>query len=394
MSAMTTARGVADRGYRFRRGGCDARRASCAALLALAGAVWSCGDDDDPTVVPALTVDAGGGSGSSPDASSSGSGGSGGSGSALAGSDAGGAGAEPTSCTPGEVRACLFDRLCSGEQACNAEGTAFGPCECGRAPGVVGVIGAACDSDASCGSGGVCFAATGNQYAGAGGPAKGYCTAACEDNADCSARDPLSRCVGGLGPGGASYCIRTCESKEPAPGEAKCLNRPEVMCLSIAADGVAGFEPGPQQGVCVPRCGSDTDCPAGRFCHAEFGVCRNAPALGAPVGARCTLESNCDGNSCLDRDENGVGTCSADCTLGSLSGCGFARDAAVREAACVVPFLSGGGFSEGPGDKGVCQELCDVAADCQRAEEGAVCVPLTESAAAFFGRTGVCATPD
>lgn len=360
-------------------------------MLAAACGSVSCGDHDGSPAIDG--PDAGGGAGSVPEPSASGAGGADAPGAGSGGDGEGSGGdAAPVSCAPGETRECTFERLCTGQQTCDAAGTGFGECICSRDASVVGAIGAACESDAGC-SGGVCFTAAGNQYLGAGGPAKGYCTAICAEHADCTAIDPLSRCVD-IGPGGALHCIRTCESKEPAPGEAKCLNRPEVMCLSIAADGFAGFEPGRQQGVCVPRCGSDADCPSGRFCHRQAGICRDASAPGAAAGARCTLASDCDGLLCIDRDEENVGTCSAECTLGSLSGCGYARDAAVRDAACTVPRLSGGGFTEGPGDMGVCQELCDVAADCQRAEEGATCVPLTEGAAAFFGRTGACVTPN
>jgi hypothetical protein len=91
--------------------------------------------------------------------------------------------------------------------------------------------------------------------------------------------------------------------------------------------------------------------------------------------------------------EAGVGTCTSLCVLGSLDACGFGRDASPREAACLGPLISAGRFSEAEGDLGLCQELCDVAADCQRADEGWICRALNPALAEFIGRSGACDEP-
>jgi hypothetical protein len=297
-------------------------------------------------------------------------------------------------CTAGETRACTFDLLCTGTQTCSSDGQGFGECDCGGAivKGGDALVGTRCESDLDCAQGGVCFTADGNMFVGQGGPAGGYCTFECTDTAECQAIDPRSQCAG-WGPDRARFCIRTCETKDPEPGEDKCLNRPDVVCRSIVYDGVESFSAERQRGVCEPRCGSDADCPAGRVCHRQGGVCDDVQIGGAPSGSRCTLDSECDGRECIDRDAAGVGTCTALCTLGSLSGCGFARDSEDRGAACLVPIISSGNFSEGVGDLGACQQLCDVAADCFRADEGATCAMLQPAAAAFLGRPGVCVGP-
>jgi hypothetical protein len=192
-----------------------------------------------------------------------------------------------------------------------------------------------------------------------------------------------------LGPNETNYCIRTCLSKDAEPGEAKCLNRSDLACVSIAADGVVGIAPERQEGYCAPRCGSNEECPSGRFCHRQGGICTDGPSPGAPTGTRCELTTNCDGRACEDRID-GVGVCTAECVLGSLSGCGYGPDAPLRKAACLTPLVSAGRFSEGPGDLGLCRELCDVDSDCLRAAEGFVCRALNPTLATFTGRSGAC----
>ena len=294
-------------------------------------------------------------------------------------------------CTPGETQPCQLDQLCMGVATCAQDGTAFGDCQCAATPAAGGgIVGAACESDAQC-SGGLCLRADGNGYLGAGGPAGGYCTFSCVDtvdNSDCTAHDPQSRCVP-LGPNSSNYCVRTCLSKEAEPGEAKCLNRLDLVCESIAADGFEALSVDRQEGVCAPRCGSDAECPTGRVCHRQAGICTRAPSPGLPIGSSCTLDTNCDGRSCEAR-VGGVGTCSAACVLGSLAGCGYARDDENRKAACITALVASGRFSEGPGDLGICRELCDVDSDCLQAATGFVCRPLNAGLATFTGRSGAC----
>ncbi|HVZ32564.1 MAG TPA: hypothetical protein VG963_09060, partial [Polyangiaceae bacterium] len=229
-----------------------------------------------------------------------------------------------------------------------------------------------------------------------GGPAGGYCTFACADTPDCTQRDPESRCVP-MGANDSLYCIRTCLSKDADPGEAKCLNRPDLVCLSEAAAGVVPLAVERQPGVCAPRCSDDSQCPSGRVCHRQAGICTPGRSPGAPVGSRCELTTDCDGKKCenrvqVDDGDAGtqlVGTCTADCLLGVLEGCGYAHDDPSRKAACITPLVASGRFSEGPGDVGVCRELCDVDSDCLQAPVF-VCRPLTDALVAYTGRKGAC----
>lgn len=293
-------------------------------------------------------------------------------------------------CTPGEKQDCTYDQLCTGSATCLPDGT-VGPCECDSVPndGSGGIVGSRCDKDADCGSGGTCFTAESKQYLGAGGPAGGYCTFVCVTNGDCTDHDAQSECQP-IGPNGAAYCLRTCLSQEAEPGEGKCLNRPDLVCDSIAADGVAFISSERQPGHCLPRCGSDADCPTGLVCHRQAGICTSFPPPGNPVGSACSLETDCDGHECEDRDSAGVGTCTALCTLGALSGCGYARDSSARGAACLTAKVQANRFSEGSGDVGLCRELCDVDSDCIQAAHGFGCVLFSDAAAAFFGRAGAC----
>jgi hypothetical protein len=292
-------------------------------------------------------------------------------------------------CKPGDTEECTFDQLCTGVATCLPSGEGFGPCQCDTVPsdGSGGIVGARCESDTDCLGGALCLRADGDLYAG-GGPAGGYCTFACTATGDCTSHDTHSDCET-VNSNGGRYCIRTCLSKDAEPGEAKCLNRPDLVCESIAAD-TGNFTADRQDGFCAPLCGSDEECPAGRFCNRQGHICVAFRAPGAPTGSACSLEADCDGHSCENR-VNGIGVCTAACTLGSLSGCGYSREDATRKAACVTAQVAASRFSEGSGDLGFCRELCDVDSDCIQAAHGFGCAPFTDQAAAFFGRAGACA---
>jgi hypothetical protein len=375
----------------------------------LAAVAAACGSDE-PTNAPIVSNGGNAGSGDGdagtpPPGGSAGVSGLGGAGSMPSGAGGesfGGDGGAPVvpggPCTAGATQACSFDLLCTGVQTCGDDGS-FGTCVCDTSALLGGgIIGARCEADGDCAGGATCLRADSNIYLGAGGPAGGYCSFPCsvlsQDpyDDDCDTHDLQSFCAP-LGPDGATYCLRTCFSLDPDPGEAKCLNRPELVCISRAAGGSEPFNGMRQEGYCAPQCGSDADCPDGRVCHAQAGICTDAQVAGAPIGARCTLDTECSGLACEDLDPQNVGVCTAACTLGSLSGCGYARDASSRGAACITPQVAAGRFSEGVGDLGFCRELCDVAEDCERADEGWVCSPINEGAATFFGRPGACVPP-
>jgi hypothetical protein len=175
--------------------------------------------------------------------------------------------------------------------------------------------------------------------------------------------------------------------------ENKCLNRPDLVCLSEAALGLAMFSGSRQSGWCFPQCGSNEECP-GRRCDLSRGVCVDTPAAGLELGARCASAQDCTGGLCIAADAAGAESfCSAPCVLGQPVGCGYGPTAAVREAGCLGPRFGGFLSDEGIGDSGFCAELCDVDADCvQAASRGWTCT-LSDGARERFRRGGICGPP-
>jgi hypothetical protein len=295
-------------------------------------------------------------------------------------------------CIPGETRACSGARDCSGAQACEADGQSFGACDCGPAADDAGApdaeaphasfvqLGARCEDDSGCGPGLVCWTSGADSFLGRpGGAAGGYCTAACEVAADCAAYDLGSGCAGGL-------CMLGCFSKDARPGEGKCLDRPELACWSVAALGLAAFEPTLRQpGICQPSCASDEDC-AGRACDLALGLCVDTRLAGAPIGAPCVSADDCAGRLCQP-SLDGRSICSGLCSFGTF-GCGYADNASPREAMCLVPGVFDATASEGIGDVGLCIELCDTAADCEAPASECILDPQVR------GRSGYCVLAD
>jgi hypothetical protein len=286
-------------------------------------------------------------------------------------------------CSPGELRVCAGEGDCGGMQLCGDDAT-FAACDCSSSVLGVNVLGAACTSDAECGPDLQCWtSAARNLGPYEGGAAHGYCTQQCASIEDCARFDPLGVCSAASAEG-VSVCLRGCRSKDPIPGEAKCLDRLDQLCMSTAAFGVEAFDPTARQlGVCLPNCGSDAECDGGRFCDLASGLCVNTAPFGLPIGAACSLDTDCVGQVCAIYP-SGARACSAPCPLFSL-GCGFALDADPRGAACLVPWLSAGGFTEGQQDLGLCIELCNETSDCN--QFGFVCDKSQPTPA---GSSGAC----
>ena len=278
-------------------------------------------------------------------------------------------------CAPGERQDCQGPGGCAGRQVCASEGDAFGPCSCTPIPDTVG---APCQRTADCGPELECWSASTSGYLGVvGGVPHGYCTAVCSSSIDCEQIDFNSACWSR--PGQAGICVATCLSKEPPLIEAKCLNRLELTCWSVAALGQESLTVDRQPGICLPACLSDADC-GGRFCDLDSGLCLDAAPPGKAIGEPCAVDSECAGKLCLTFD-NGAGVCSAKCTYGS-GGCGYSTEP--RGAVCGIPYLRDLLLSEGPGDLGACLQLCDVDTDCSA--PGAFC-SITELNS---GRAGFC----
>lgn len=122
-------------------------------------------------------------------------------------------------------------------------------------------------------------------------------------------------------PGG--YCSKVCATGLPGaddrcPMGSVCvpLEGGTSICLdscsasSECRDGYAC-----DSGVCLPRCQSDGDCPLESVCDMAAGVCAEAAAGAARIGAPCDMGGDCASGECLteaDTDWPG-GTCASGC---------------------------------------------------------------------------------
>jgi len=102
-------------------------------------------------------------------------------------------------CSAGETRACVGPSDCTGVSTCDGSGT-FGPCRCpsttlppGSRPNV---LGAACRTNADCGTSLLCWAENETGPTGVeAGPAGGYCTARCQIQSNCAVFEQTSECI-------------------------------------------------------------------------------------------------------------------------------------------------------------------------------------------------------
>lgn len=263
---------------------------------------------------------------------------------------------------------------------------------------LVAFVGRACTADAQCGGGLRCFTSSANDFFGGGAP-NGYCSLACDEDAQCTAIDRASACVAPV-PGAPELCLRTCRSLPQvslaentlavALQENKCLGRIDLACYSEAFLGIAEFSSTRQPGWCYPQCASDEDCP-GRRCDLARGVCVDTPTAGLPIGARCDAPADCAGGMC-QRFASGESFCSAPCVYGQPVGCGYGLNAERRSAGCILPQVRGFLSTEGAGDVGFCGELCADATECEQAASGWTC-ELSEDAELLFDRPGLCDAP-
>jgi hypothetical protein len=306
-----------------------------------------------------------------------------------------------TACTPGTTRRCAGISRCEGVEVCGGDGSGYGQCDCSGAPRKPGdvdpatttaavVVGRACTDDAKCGAGLHCLTSTSNDFFG-GGPAEGYCSLACSDDAECAAIDRQSECIGA--PDGTGLCVRTCFSQDPTSAdENKCLGRRDLACQSQAYLGIAQYTGSRQKGWCYPQCGSDEDC-GSRRCDLSLGLCTDTPApTGSPIGAHCDTAEDCAGGVCIQLGPSDR-FCSAPCVFGQPVGCGYGLSANPREAGCLAPRVTGILSSEGESDIGFCAELCSQTSDCAQAESAGWFCRIDPGAQNRLGRPGVCRQP-
>lgn len=285
----------------------------------------------------------------------------------------------PGECTPGDTKACAGPGGCAGTQVCSTEGTSFGVCVCPAPPPTPGpprpdVVGAPCTADTDCGSNLFCWTESTLGLDGLpGGPAGGYCTARCQLDTTCTAIEQFAHCIT-FAADTPGLCFGGCVSEGPYAGEVKCLGRSNLACWSIpelfGQPKTADFR---DRGVCFPKCDSDEDCP-GRRCNRAFrlAVCTDDPPRTekAGIGDPCTGPDDCTFGICRDLG-GGASACSATCSIGSPSACGYGASATERDAECLLPFEWSGGTSFGVGDIGLCAESCTDSSDCK--QPGFVC---------------------
>jgi len=217
--------------------------------------------------------------------------------------------------------------------------------------GNLALLGAACASDMDCGTGMTCLAPDGASWY-AGGPSNGYCTISCVEDATVCAQRPGAVCVGG-GSADEAFCFEGCVLGGDPNG--KCGNRVDVACLLVGQ--TAALQP---ISACLPTCGSDNQCPAGRFCDLLSGVCVDDAPVGDPIGTLCDPMAAVDpcAGFCMDFG-GGIAMCSGLCTVGlDAPGCGInpATEDITPGAPVCLPLFSA---TDTVGDTGLCIQRCD-----------------------------------
>ncbi len=248
-------------------------------------------------------------------------------------------------------------------------------------------LGGPCRFASDCAAGLTCLAETGNVFYGAGGAAHGYCSSPCQTVADanlCNAAGGLCVDVGnGVTPVG--YCLLACTEGDSG-AVVKCGGRPDVACTALQGSGAA----------CLPTCSQDSDCTVGRKCDDLLSVCVDTPRAGSPFGSHCpatsvgTAADPCAG-ACLPVGGTAAAPaasfCTRTCVAGFLNQCnwvpaGTALATGGPHGVC-LPLTD----TAGPGDLGLCLQLCETAADCgDQSDPGLLC---DRSQVAVIGH-GVC----
>ena len=221
-------------------------------------------------------------------------------------------------------------------------------------------LGITCSTDADCGAGLTCLAPEGKIPAfNGGGPANGYCSKACATNDDCPGNTSL--CAGAAG-GQMGVCLLTCDLgpelkflDDPLDPN-KCNGRDDVRCASVSNTVTA----------CLPTCGKDDQCPAGRVCDPRFAVCVDTASTGLKSGSKCdpmAMTPECAG-VCVNFS-GGTTSCSSPCALGgditdptAVADCG-----GLDKGLCVYSPTG-----NGAGDFGFCAPGCSLQSDCQNTD--------------------------
>jgi hypothetical protein len=217
-------------------------------------------------------------------------------------------------------------------------------------------LGIQCAADGDCGAGLKCITPDAKDATFGGGPANGYCSKACATDDDCPGNASL--CVGAMG-GQMGLCLATCDLGpelmflDDPLDETKCHGRDDVRCSNVTTTLTA----------CVPTCGKDEQCPAGRVCDPRTAVCVDKANTGLPSGSKCdpmAQTPECAG-LCVNFS-GGTTSCSSPCALGgeitdptTVNDCG-----GLEKGLCVYSPTG-----NGAGDFGFCAPGCTVQDQCQ-----------------------------
>jgi hypothetical protein len=244
-------------------------------------------------------------------------------------------------------------------------------------------LGGPCEGNDDCNGGMHCITATGHELLGGGAP-RGYCTQACDaDPTVCGSLDPKGVC----GPFDTApvprWCLLGCDAGASpfSFSDDICRGRRDVACSPLGAG------TGELVTACRPFCGSDADCPDGRYCHIALGACVDEKPTGKPVGAKCSAQQVPDPCAGLCLENFCAGYCVMG-TEGQAGACGSPMSGA-QSGACLYNLDTVNGFSSaGFGDMAVCAPLCDCTAQC--AFEDEYCMPLGGDLPQATGRGGYC----
>lgn len=241
-------------------------------------------------------------------------------------------------------------------------------------------LGLPCNANSDCGDGLECMKDTSDAFFG-GGPAHGMCTLSCASDFDCLAVDSNGFCLP-LSDTDA-VCVPSCVAGDSLLGETKCVGRLDMACASVdATSQTFNF--------CVPMCGTDDDCPDGRYCDIGFGTCVDDPLSGDGVGTECDPnadQNDCATGLCLGFSDT-FGVCSGLCRTGTVGcGSGDLMPADPGEPVC-LPLFSGIALD---GDIGQCVQRCNCDLDCDHPDAKCFAVFGTDAdGMAAIGAAGVC----
>lgn len=212
-----------------------------------------------------------------------------------------------------------------------------------------------CAVDGDCASGLICLTPGDIESVFGGSAPGGYCSKSCSLDIDCFGG--AGACLGGAA-GHQGRCVQRCRTgpalmtlNDPLSPD-KCNGRNDLRCASI--------EPGLT--ACMPTCGQDSQCPAGRFCDGRRGVCVDQAPMGKAEGEACDPSAKppeCAG-VCVSFT-SGATACADICVLGG------APDPAMTPN-CHGPtsgycIYAPGGY--GAGDQGYCAPACKQHDQCQ-----------------------------